>query len=151
MSLPFLRAAALRSPLRSGVLRQRLYQLRLQSSNASDKTPPAKANPAPGGAATPGTAAANAVSIWQRLGPVTRAVEAYGRSQRKRPYTTQLVGAFFVCTSAPTSVPSTLAAASTIPRGRAGRCSLGSSPRYRNSNGMISPNPRHGTCSRPAR
>lgn len=99
MSLPFLRAAGLRSPLRTA-LRPRPHQLRPQSSKASDKTPTAKAAPAPGAAAAPGTAAAaaapKAVPIWQRLGLVTRAVEAYGRSQRRRPYTTQVVGAFFV-------------------------------------------------------
>ncbi|POR31586.1 Protein SYM1, partial [Tolypocladium paradoxum] len=41
-------------------------------------------------------AAPEAVPVWQRLGPVARAVEAYGRSQRKRPYTTQVAGAFFI-------------------------------------------------------
>ena len=30
-----------------------------------------------------------AVSIWQRLGPFTRFAQAFGRSQKKRPYTTQ--------------------------------------------------------------
>lgn len=29
------------------------------------------------------------VPLWQRLGPLSRAFEAYGRSQRKRPYVTQ--------------------------------------------------------------
>lgn len=28
--------------------------------------------------------------LWQRLGPLSRAFEAYARSQRKRPYVTQL-------------------------------------------------------------
>lgn len=33
------------------------------------------------------------VPFWLRLGPLTRAVQAYGRAQRKRPWATQ------VCTS----------------------------------------------------
>ncbi|KAK3307204.1 uncharacterized protein B0T15DRAFT_393740 [Chaetomium strumarium] len=33
------------------------------------------------------------LNFWQRLGPLTRAAQAYARAQRKRPYTTQ------VCTS----------------------------------------------------
>ena len=35
----------------------------------------------------PGTVAT--LPLWQRLGPLSRAFEAYDRSQRKRPYLTQ--------------------------------------------------------------
>ncbi|KND86788.1 Protein SYM1 [Tolypocladium ophioglossoides CBS 100239] len=95
MSALFVRAAALRSPLRAA-LRPRLHQLRPRSSKAS-KPPAAKADAVSGGAATPGAAPGpGPVPFWQRLGPVTRAVEAYGRSQRARPYATQVVGAFFI-------------------------------------------------------
>lgn len=31
------------------------------------------------------------IPLWQRLGPLTKAADAYGRSQRKRPYRTQFV------------------------------------------------------------
>lgn len=37
--------------------------------------------------------------LWQRLGPLSRAFEAYGRSQRKRPYLTQFyssLGIYFL-------------------------------------------------------
>lgn len=34
--------------------------------------------------------------IWQRLGPVSSGLRAYGRSQRKRPYTTQFVSSLVV-------------------------------------------------------
>jgi protein Mpv17 len=34
--------------------------------------------------------------IWQRLGPLSRAFEAYGRSQRKRPLTTQFFSALVI-------------------------------------------------------
>ena len=34
--------------------------------------------------------------FWQRLGPLTRAAQAYGRAQRKRPYTTQLCSSLVI-------------------------------------------------------
>ncbi|KAH8597215.1 hypothetical protein B0O99DRAFT_618266 [Bisporella sp. PMI_857] len=34
--------------------------------------------------------------IWQRLGPLSRAFQAYGRSQRKRPYVTQFVSSLVI-------------------------------------------------------
>ncbi|KAL2018686.1 hypothetical protein VTK56DRAFT_521 [Thermocarpiscus australiensis] len=36
------------------------------------------------------------LSFWQRLGPLTRAAEAYARAQRKRPLTTQLCTSLFI-------------------------------------------------------
>ncbi|KAG9229041.1 hypothetical protein BJ875DRAFT_508177 [Amylocarpus encephaloides] len=34
--------------------------------------------------------------IWQRLGPLSTALQAYGRSQRKRPYTTQFCSSLVI-------------------------------------------------------
>jgi len=34
--------------------------------------------------------------IWQRLGPLSRGFQAYGRSQRKRPYATQFVSSLVI-------------------------------------------------------
>jgi len=34
--------------------------------------------------------------LWQRLGPLSRGFEAYSRSQRRRPYTTQFVSSLFI-------------------------------------------------------
>ncbi|KAH6605822.1 mpv17 pmp22 family [Trichoderma cornu-damae] len=34
--------------------------------------------------------------LWQRLGPVTRVAQAYGRSQQKRPYVTQTISSVFI-------------------------------------------------------
>jgi protein Mpv17 len=34
--------------------------------------------------------------LWQRLGPLSTGFRAYGRSQRKRPYTTQFVSSLVV-------------------------------------------------------
>lgn len=46
-------------------------------------------NPIP----VPNTVPATDVPLWLRLGPLTRATQAYGRAQRKRPWVVQ------VCTS----------------------------------------------------
>ncbi len=70
----------------------KLRQRRAHSNNSLHK--PAKADkgarqheqiPTPNNVPT--------LNFWQRLGPLTRAAQAYARAQRKRPYTTQ------VCTS----------------------------------------------------
>lgn len=34
--------------------------------------------------------------LWQRLGPLSRAFQAYGRSQRKRPYATQFCSSLVI-------------------------------------------------------
>lgn len=34
--------------------------------------------------------------IWQRLGPLTRAGQAYGRAQRRRPWVTQLASTLVI-------------------------------------------------------
>ncbi|KAJ6441060.1 Mpv17/PMP22 family protein [Purpureocillium lavendulum] len=47
-------------------------------------------------AAAAATKTASAVPLWRRLGIITRAVDGYANSQRKRPYTTQLIGAFVI-------------------------------------------------------
>ncbi|KAI8956781.1 hypothetical protein F5Y11DRAFT_133384 [Daldinia sp. FL1419] len=46
------------------------------------------------------------VPLWQRLGPLTRAGEAYGRAQRKRPWTTQIVSALVIYLAADISAQS---------------------------------------------
>ncbi|KID88311.1 Mpv17/PMP22 family protein [Metarhizium guizhouense ARSEF 977] len=91
MSLPQFRTAAVRLQFRA--LRQRA-QLRAHSTStntnktaesATTKTPTASATPSP-----------SLPPIWQRLGPLTTAANAYSRSQRKRPYTTQIAGALVI-------------------------------------------------------
>ncbi|AEO66271.1 uncharacterized protein THITE_2043359 [Thermothielavioides terrestris NRRL 8126] len=76
------------------VLRQ-LRQRRAHSTN-SDRDP-AKASkdvlqqeqiPTPNNVPT--------LNFWQRLGPLTRAAQAYARAQRKRPYTTQVCTSLFI-------------------------------------------------------
>ncbi len=63
--------------------------------------PNAAPRPNPSGELTTGTAipVPNTVAtlpLWQRLGPLSRAFEAYGRSQRKRPYVTQFYSALVI-------------------------------------------------------
>lgn len=36
------------------------------------------------------------IPIWQRLGPLSRGFQAYGKSQRKRPYATQFVSSLVI-------------------------------------------------------
>lgn len=36
------------------------------------------------------------LNFWQRLGPLTRAAQAYARAQRKRPYVTQVCTSLFI-------------------------------------------------------
>ena len=37
-----------------------------------------------------------ALPLWQRLGPLTRLAQAYARSQRRRPYVTQVCSSLVV-------------------------------------------------------
>ncbi|KAH8804696.1 hypothetical protein F5884DRAFT_422022 [Xylogone sp. PMI_703] len=38
----------------------------------------------------------SAVPLWQRLGPLSRGIQAYGRSQRNRPYVTQFCSSLVI-------------------------------------------------------
>ena len=62
------------------------------AASASSST----ASSAASSAASPAASPAATKSIWLRLGPLSRAVQAYGRSQRKRPYLTQTVSAIAI-------------------------------------------------------
>ncbi|KAH8659203.1 hypothetical protein BGZ60DRAFT_414812 [Tricladium varicosporioides] len=61
--------------------------------NATSRTKPD--DPA-GGTAIPVPNTVATLPIWQRLGPLSRGFQAYGRSQRKRPYTTQFVSSLVI-------------------------------------------------------
>ncbi|KAI1457949.1 hypothetical protein F4805DRAFT_457137 [Annulohypoxylon moriforme] len=90
------------STILRAVFRRQLEQLRttrlprsaprrFQSSNSGPKpsiSEAAKPSPSP--------AAAQPVSIWLRLGPLTRAGQAYARSQRNRPWATQIASAIAI-------------------------------------------------------
>ncbi|KAI9151578.1 PXMP2/4 family protein [Paramyrothecium foliicola] len=93
----------LNSRLSRVVLRRRIPlrpHRRLQSSQSGpgkSQLPPQSPAPIP----VPGAATATPLSkpvlpLWQRLGPLTRVAEAYSRSQRQRPYATQIASAIFI-------------------------------------------------------
>ncbi|KAL7799226.1 hypothetical protein V8C37DRAFT_367043 [Trichoderma ceciliae] len=98
------------SPFRS-ILRRQLqlafrprYQLRAQSSSSPSSSriedkisaqTPSSSSPTTASTTTQNAVAAP-LSLWQRLGPVTRVAEAYGQSQRKRPYVTQTISSMFI-------------------------------------------------------
>lgn len=99
------------SPFRSLVRRQLQlafrprHQLRAQSSSSSPQPSSqiqdriSKQIPSSSLATATSTTTQNAVisrPLWQRLGPVTRAAQAYGRSQKKRPYVTQTITSMFI-------------------------------------------------------
>ena len=99
----FCRAAARRNL--EQLLRQMRGQRQRQQQSRAHSSGPGGASPkSPSQTAAEGQAQAQAqqtpiptpgnvpiLPFWQRLGPLTRAAEAYGRSQRKRPYTTQFI------------------------------------------------------------
>ncbi|KAM7193939.1 putative mpv17 pmp22 family protein [Naviculisporaceae sp. PSN 640] len=68
------------------------HQRRAQSSKVDSNNTgvPRKDDPIP----TPNNVPT--LPFWQRLGPLTRAAEAYARSQRKRPYVTQFCSSLVI-------------------------------------------------------
>jgi protein Mpv17 len=60
------------------------------STNNAARDDPAKGTAIP----VPNTVAN--VPLWQRLGPLSRGFQAYGRSQRQRPYTTQFCSSLVI-------------------------------------------------------
>jgi hypothetical protein len=87
------------SSLRRVLLRRyattiRQLRSRQQHSGKSDPSPTKKLAKEEGHIAPPNTTPK--LSIWQRLGPLSRAAEAYGRTHRKRPLLTQLCSSLVV-------------------------------------------------------
>ncbi|KAH7322644.1 hypothetical protein B0I35DRAFT_476574 [Stachybotrys elegans] len=73
-------------------------RMRLRLTRASHSGPPREkpdTPPVPGPVPISGPAPAP-LPLWQRLGPLTRAAEAYSHSQRVRPYLTQFVSALVI-------------------------------------------------------
>ncbi|KAI1763319.1 hypothetical protein GGR53DRAFT_498040 [Hypoxylon sp. FL1150] len=104
--MPFFTPITLRAAFWRHLEQLRVSQLprRFQSTNPSPGPKPsdAAAKPKPKPAATEdpipigsGTPVAP-VPLWLRLGPLTRAGQAYARAQRRRPWATQVVTSLFV-------------------------------------------------------
>lgn len=80
-------------PKRQQPLSKRHYNASSNATNAPHSTSPG--NPANDTTIpTPNTVAT--IPLWQRLGPLSRGFQAYGRSQRKRPYATQFVSSLVI-------------------------------------------------------
>ena len=71
-------------------LRQSI-RLRPRRAKSTSSSPPIQSQTS---IPTPGTLPP--LPIWQRLGPLSTAFNAYGRAQRKRPYTTQIVSSLVI-------------------------------------------------------
>ncbi|KAK4125788.1 FMN-linked oxidoreductase [Parathielavia appendiculata] len=83
-----------RTALRRNIdILQKLRHRRAQSTN-SDSTKPNKTARLPEQVPTPNNVPT--LNFWQRLGPLTRAAQAYARAQRKRPYVTQVCTSLFI-------------------------------------------------------
>jgi dihydroorotate dehydrogenase len=73
-----------------------LRQLRQRRDLSVKTRPPSTTKPARTEDQIPTPNNVPTLPFWQRLGPLTRAAEAYARAQRKRPYTTQLCSSLVI-------------------------------------------------------
>lgn len=89
MALFALKSAGRTVLRRSHIPRQNLTSPKRSSSNKAD---PSNEN----GTSIPVPNTVANVPIWHRLGPLSRGFQAYGRSQRKRPYTTQFCSSLVI-------------------------------------------------------
>lgn len=90
---------AMPAPLYRAVLRRHVDQLRQLPCRRthftkSDLSSKPKTPQTEGQVPTPNNVPT--LPFWQRLGPLTRAAEAFARSQRKRPYITQLCSSLVI-------------------------------------------------------
>ena len=97
MAVFALKTASLRTVLRRTHLPSHRTNLtKRQNSNLNPATrPKVEDDPANGTAIPVPTTVAN-IPLWQRLGPLSRGFQAYGRSQRKRPYATQFASSLVI-------------------------------------------------------
>jgi hypothetical protein len=69
----------------------------LSKAHHTKTTPTTKADDNPAnGTSIPVANTIASLPIWQKLGPLSRAFQAYGRSQRKRPLSTQFFSALVI-------------------------------------------------------
>ncbi|APA06170.1 hypothetical protein sscle_01g009400 [Sclerotinia sclerotiorum 1980 UF-70] len=78
--------------------KQTNFTSKRHTSNNSTHSPHSSPLPenSANGTAIPIPATIATLPLWQRLGPLTRSFQAYGRSQRKRPYTTQFCSSLVI-------------------------------------------------------
>jgi dihydroorotate dehydrogenase len=95
---PIFYRTALRRQLQS--LRQRARSHTRQQSSSNKKPLPREGGQIPVANNVP------TLPFWQRLGPLTRAAEAYARAQRSRPYVTQVCSSLVIYLAADISAQS---------------------------------------------
>ncbi|KAF3022032.1 hypothetical protein E8E14_012660 [Neopestalotiopsis sp. 37M] len=66
------------------------------ANNAPKKSDDSAAAIAPGAPSTPSNAPTANLAIWQRLGPLTKAANAFTRANQKRPWVTQVCSSLFI-------------------------------------------------------
>lgn len=64
--------------------------------NTTNNSPRRPDLPTTSGTSIPIPATIPTLPLWQRLGPLTTAIQALGRAQRRRPWTTQFVSSLVV-------------------------------------------------------
>lgn len=90
-------APPLRLVLRQPNQRAQLARsFRRHQSSKPDRTDPNKVTPDDPPTVVPDAPAPAPLPLWQRLGPLTTAMTAYGRAQRRRPWGTQFVSALVI-------------------------------------------------------
>jgi hypothetical protein len=86
-----------RAALRRSHLPNRQTNISKRHSSNNNNTPHTKdVDDAANGTSIPVPSTVPTVPLWQRLGPLSRGFQAYGRSQRKRPYTTQFISSLVI-------------------------------------------------------
>jgi protein Mpv17 len=76
--------------------RQNLISKRFNTTNTSTPQPKPRSDGTAPPPPPPPTVAAQAKPIWERLGPLSTVLQAFGRSQRERPYLTQFCGSLVI-------------------------------------------------------
>lgn len=95
MAVFAIKAAAVgRAALRRSHIPNKTSNITTKRHNNSRTRP--EDDPSTAGTSIPVPNTVATLPIWQRLGPLSRGFQAYGRSQRKRPYTTQFCSSLVI-------------------------------------------------------
>jgi len=81
---------------RTVLRRPHLHGTKISKRSTSNGTNKKGADVHPAASPVPVANTVPAVPIWYRLGPFTRGVQAFSRSQQKRPYATQFVSSLCI-------------------------------------------------------
>ncbi|KPM42925.1 hypothetical protein AK830_g3590 [Neonectria ditissima] len=97
MATTLLRASFRRNDLGLGLgASRRIFQVQHRLQTSHSKIPTNKSSASTPVSSSVSAAAVSPLPLWERLGPLTRIAQAYGRSQRARPYVTQFWSAVVI-------------------------------------------------------